>query len=113
MTTIQTLPIKFKRPFLQMKEVCSELAVQYKTLERWIKEEKEKGFSEFFVEGVKYSVIPGRIKIPGVRNYIWNINVFYTYYFLPKINGIEKPVIQGNQLVFVDINQQSLIQRSN
>ena len=105
MSVITSIPIKFKKPYLTMKELCSELSLQYKTLERWIKEEKEKGFNEFFIEGVKYSVVPGRIKIPGVRNYIWNANVFHSYYFLPKINGIEKPVLQGDQLIFVNINQ--------
>lgn len=84
-----------------MKELCSELSLQYKTLERFIKEEKEKGFDEFFIEGVKYSVVPGRIKIPGVRNYIWNANIFYLYYFLPKINGVEKPQLKNGELIFI------------
>ena len=44
-----------------MKELCSELSPQYKTLERWIKEEKEKGFNEFFIS-VKYSVVPVELK---------------------------------------------------
>ena len=75
----------------------------YKTLERWIKEEKEKGSMNFLLK-VKYSVVPGRIKIPGVRNYIWNANVFHLDIY-QKINGIEKPVLQGDQLIFVNINQ--------
>ena len=84
-----------------MKQLCSELSIQYKTCERWIREEKEKGFTEFFIEGVKYSVVPGRIKIPGVRNYIWNANVFYLYYFLPKINGLDKPQLKDGELIFI------------
>jgi len=101
MISIQSIPIKFKKTFLTMKELCSEFSLQYKTLERFIKEEKEKGFDEFFIEGVKYSVVPGRIKIPGVRNYIWNANIFYLYYFLPKINGVEKPQLKNGELIFI------------
>ena len=77
------------------------MSLQYKTLERFIKEEKEKGFDEFFSECVKYSIVPGRIKIPGVRNYIWNANIFYLYYFLPKINGVEKPQLKNGELIFI------------
>lgn len=103
MAATQSDPI-FKQTFQSMKGLSNDLSLGYKVLERWVHEEKMKGFDEFFIEGTKYSVIPGRIKIPGVRTYIWNCQIFYTYYFLPKINGVTKPELVNGELVFVTIN---------
>lgn len=57
-------------------KLCGVHGLQYRTLERWIREEKE-----------KKKTIPGRIPIPGVRSYIWDPNKFHDQFLVPKLYG--------------------------
>jgi len=69
---------KYNYPFryCNSHKLCDVHGVQYTTLERWQREEKEKG-----------KIIPGRINIPGVRSYIWDPNKFHDLFLLPKLYG--------------------------
>ena len=57
-------------------KLCEVHGLQYRTLERWIKEEKGEG-----------KTIPGRIPVPGVRSYIWDPNKFHDLFLMPKLYG--------------------------
>ena len=58
------------------KTLCIEHGLGYKTLERWISEEKAIG-----------KTIPGRIKLPGVNSYIWDPIIFHDQFLVAKLNG--------------------------
>ena len=68
----------YKYPFryCNSRKLCEVHGLQYTTLERWIREEKEKG-----------KTIPGRIPVPGVRSYIWEANIFHDQFLMPKLYG--------------------------
>ena len=69
-----------------MKELCSELSLQYKTLERWIKEEKEKGLAakefckNFCKEGepaiLKTKTYDASGKYGRILGEIWSVGEF-------------------------------------
>ena len=69
---------KYNYPFryCNSRKNCEVHGLQYRTLERWIREEKE-----------KEKTIPGRIPIPGVRSYIWDPNIFHDQFLIPKLYG--------------------------
>ena len=62
--------------YCNSRQLCEVHGIQYTTLERWNREEKDKN-----------KIIPGRINIPGVRSYIWDATVFHDKFLLPKLNG--------------------------
>ena len=62
--------------YCNSQKLCGEHGLQYTTLERWQREEKDKG-----------KIIPGRIPIPGVRSYIWDPNKFHDQFLMPKLYG--------------------------
>lgn len=68
----------YKYPFryCNSRILCEVHGLQYRTLERWISEEKDKG-----------KIIPGRIKIPGTRSYLWTPEIFHDQFLIPKLNG--------------------------
>ena len=70
---------KYSYPFryCNSRQLCEIHGLQYTTLERWNREEKELGKD-----------IPGKIMIPGVRSYIWNATVFHDKFLLPKLDGV-------------------------
>ena len=67
---------KYKYRYCNQHQLCNEHGLREKTLERWISEEKDKGLT-----------IPGRIKIPGVRSYIWEPEKFHDEFLIPKLFG--------------------------
>ena len=67
---------QYKYRYCNQAELCLAHGLNYKTIERWISEHKEKNLT-----------IPGRIKIPGVRNYIWDPIIFHDVFFVPTLNG--------------------------
>ena len=74
----QDKSIKYKYPYryCDQKKLCQDHGLNYKTVERWISEAKDRG-----------ETIPGRIKIPGVRNYIFDPIVFHDEFLMPKLLG--------------------------
>ena len=97
--------INFSQPFLPMKQLAKECGVSYKWLEREILVIKKTGVDVQIIEGVKYSVIPGRLKLTN-QSYIWNHKVFYHYYFLPRTqdNVAERPIQVKNSNTVMFIN---------
>ena len=73
-----TLENNYNYPFryCNSRKLCEVHGLQYRTLERWVSEEKEKG-----------RTIPGKIPVPGVRSYIWDPNKFHDLFLLPKLYG--------------------------
>ena len=63
--------------YCNSRQLCEVHGIQYATLERWNREEKDKN-----------KTIPGRIPIPGVRSYIWEPSKFHDEFLLPKLNGL-------------------------
>ena len=93
--------INFSQPFLPMKQLAKECGVSYKWLEREIHTIKKSGIQIQVIEGVKYSVIPGRLKLTN-QSYIWNPKIFYHYYYLPRTqdNLTERPIqVKNNNTV--------------
>jgi len=74
-----TLKNNYNYPFryCNSRQLCEVHGIQYATLERWNREEKDKN-----------KTIPGRIPIPGVRSYIWEPDKFHDEFLLPKLNGL-------------------------
>ena len=74
----QDKSIKYIYPsrYCNQGELCLWHGLNYKTVERWISEAKDRG-----------ETIPGRLKIPGVRNYIWNPIIFHDEFLIPKLLG--------------------------
>jgi len=62
--------------YCNSQELCKVHGIQYTTLERWNREEKD-----------KKKDIPGKIIVPGVRSYIWDPLVFHDKFLLPKLDG--------------------------
>jgi len=62
--------------YCNSQELCKVHGIQYATLERWNREEKD-----------KKKDIPGKIIVPGVRSYIWDPLVFHDKFLLPKLDG--------------------------
>ena len=73
-----TLENKYNYPFryCNSQKLCEIHGLQYSTLERWVREEKENG-----------KTIPGKIPIPGVRSYIWDPKIFHDQFLMPKLYG--------------------------
>jgi len=67
---------KYNFRYCNSQKLCEVHGLQYTTLERWQREEKDKG-----------KTIPGRIPIPGVRSYIWDPNKFHDQFLVSKLNG--------------------------
>jgi len=96
--------IQFSQPFLPMKQLAKELGVSYKWLEREISNVAKSGVKDVVIEGIKYSVMPGRLKLSN-RSYTWNPNIFYTYWFLPRSQNLidsDRPlqIRTGSTLIF-------------
>lgn len=62
--------------YCNSRKLCEVHGIPFRTLERWISEEKEKG-----------NTISGRKSIPGVRGYIWDPNLFHDHFLMPKLYG--------------------------
>ena len=62
--------------YCNSRQLCEIHGLQYTTLERWNREEKDKN-----------KIIPGRMNIPGVRSYIWEPGKFHDEFLIPKLNG--------------------------
>ena len=97
--------INFSQPFLPMKQLAKECGVSYKWLEREISIIKSTGVEVQLIEGVKYSVIPGRLKLTN-RSYIWNPKIFYHYYYLPRtqdnVTDRALQVRKSNTVMFIN-----------
>ena len=73
-TTVKQYNYPFR--YCNSHKLCDVHGIQYTTLERWQREEKDKG-----------KTIPGRINVPGVRSYIWDPNKFHDLFLMPKLYG--------------------------
>ena len=80
--------------YCNSQKLCEVHGLQYTTLERWNREEKEKG-----------KTIPGRIPIPGVRSYIWEPNKFHDKFLLPKLNGPVRNEYEKREHLLIINNQ--------
>ena len=76
-------------------KLCEVHGLQYRTLERCIREAKEKG-----------KTIPGRIPIPGVRSYIWDPNKFHDQFLVPKLYGPVRNEYEKREHLLIINNQQ-------
>jgi len=81
--------------YCNSQKLCDGHGLQYTTLERWQREEKDKG-----------KIIPGRISIPGVRSYIWEPNKFHDEFLLPKLNGPVRNEYEKQEHLLIINNQQ-------
>jgi hypothetical protein len=92
-----------------MKQLAKECGVSYKWLEREINTIKKNGVDVQVIEGVKYSVIPGRLKLTN-QSYIWNPKIFYHYYYLPRTqdNVTDRPlqVRKSDTVIFINKSNQ-------
>ena len=73
---MDTKNYKYNFRYCRSKKLCEVHGFGYKTLERWISEEKDLG-----------RTIPGRIKLPGVNSYIWDPVIFHDQFLVSKVNG--------------------------
>ena len=87
---------KYNYPFryCNSHKNCEVHGLQYRTLERWIKEEKGEG-----------KTIPGRIPIPGVRSYIWDPNKFHDQFLVSKLNGPTRNEYEKREHLLIINNQ--------
>ena len=92
-----TLEKNYNYPFryCNSHKLCEVHGLQYRTLERWIREAKEKG-----------KTIPGRIPIPGVRSYIWDPNKFHDQFLVPKLYGPVRNEYEKREHLLIINNQQ-------
>ena len=82
--------------YCNSRKLCEVHGIQYTTLERWQREEKDKG-----------ETIPGRIDIPGVRTYIWEPKQFHDLFLMPKLYGpVRNEYEKKEHLVILNNNKQ-------
>jgi|TARA_B100000959_G_scaffold44912_1_gene45395 hypothetical protein len=92
----------YKYPFryCNSRRLCEVHGIQYRTLERWISEEKAKG-----------KTIPGRIKIPGTRSFIFDAGKFHDEFLVPRIFGpVRNEHEKQEHLVIINNQQRKVIQ---
>ena len=91
-----TLENNYNYPFryCNSHKLCEVHGLQYATLERWQREEKDKG-----------KTIPGRINVPGVRSYIWEANVFHDQFLVSKLNGPTRNEYEKREHLLIINNQ--------
>jgi len=92
---------KYKYRYCNQYQLCKDHGLQQKTLERWISEHKDKCLS-----------IPGRLKIPGVRNYIWNPEIFHDVFLIPTLNGTYRNEYEKDEHVEI-LNNLKIIRKEN
>jgi len=85
---------KYNFRYCNSQKLCEVHGLQYTTLERWIREEKEKG-----------KTIPGRIPVPGVRSYIWEANIFHDQFLVSKLNGPTRNEYEKREHLLIINNQ--------
>ena len=87
---------QYKYPFkyCNSHKLCEVHGLQYATLERWQREEKDKG-----------KTIPARINVPGVRSYIWEANVFHDQFLVSKLNGPTRNEYEKREHLLIINNQ--------
>ena len=89
--------VNYNYPFRyrNSRKLCEVHGLQYTTLERWIREEKEKG-----------KTIPGRIKIPGTRSFVYDQGIFHDQFFLSRIHGPVRNEYEKQEHLLIINNQQ-------
>ena len=87
---------KYSYRYCTQKQLCDEHGITPKTCERWIAEAKDKG-----------QTIPGRIKIPGVRNYIWDPIIFHDVFLIPTLLGTYRNEYEKTEHVVILNNLQT------
>ena len=80
--------------YCNSRKLCEVHGLQYATLERWQREEKEKG-----------KTIPGRIKLPGVNSYIWDPIIFHDQFLVAKLNGPTRNEYEKREHLLIINNQ--------
>ena len=91
-TTVKQYNYPFR--YCNSRKLCEVHGVQYTTLERWQREEKENG-----------KTIPGRIPVPGVRSYIWDPIKFHDLFLMPKLYGPVRNEYEKQEHIVI-LNQQ-------
>ena len=87
---------KYSYRYCTQKQLCDEHGITPKTIERWIAEAKDKG-----------QTIPGRIKIPGVRNYIWDPIIFHDVFLILTLLGTYRNEYEKTEHVVILNNLQT------
>ena len=85
---------KYNFRYCNSRKLCEVHGLQYTTLERWQREEKDKG-----------KTIPGRIPIPGVRSYIWDPDKFHDQFLVSKLNGPTRNEYEKREHLLIINNQ--------
>ena len=84
---------QYKYRYCNQSELCIAHGINYKTAERWIWEHNAVGLT-----------VPGRIKIPGVRNYIWDPIIFHDEFLVPTLNGSYRNEYERQELLVISNN---------
>ncbi len=79
--------------YCSQSELCLAHGINYKTVERWICDHKDKG-----------QTLPGRIKIPGVRAYIYDPQIFHDEFLVPTLNGSYRNEYERQELLVISNN---------
>ena len=84
---------QYKFRYCNQAELCLAHGLTYKTVERWICDHKDKG-----------QTLPGRIKIPGVRAYIYDPQIFHDEFLVPYLNGSYRNEYERQELLVISNN---------
>ena len=84
---------QYKFRYCNQGELCLAHGINYKTIERWICDHKDKG-----------QTLPGRIKIPGVRAYIYDPQIFHDEFLVPTLNGTYRNEYERQELLVISNN---------
>ena len=79
--------------YCNQAELCLAHGINYKTIERWIWEHKDLCLT-----------VPGRIKIPGVRSYIWDPIIFHDEFLIPTLNGTYRNAYERQEYLVISNN---------
>jgi hypothetical protein len=91
---------KYNYRYCNQAELCSGHGLNYKTVERWISEAKDRS-----------ETIPGRIKIPGVRTYIWDPIKFHDEFLIPTLNGTYRNEYEKAEYLVISNNLKLIKQK--
>ena len=81
--------------YCNSQKLCAVHGLQYTTLERWQREEKDKG-----------KTVPGRINVPGIRSYIWDPHKFHDLFLMPKLHGPVRNEYEKQEHIVILNNKQ-------
>jgi|TARA_Y100000310_G_scaffold315335_1_gene365746 hypothetical protein len=85
---------KYNHRYCNAKTLCKDHGFGRRTLERWISETNGN--------------LPGRIKLPGVRSYIYDPVLFHDTFLLPKLNEPVRNEYEGQEHLAIITNLKQL-----